>query len=136
MPGRSTDRQGDPLEKRERDARNLAARTKAATLGPVKLVNLSPPSAPVLRKLVTVPYDISTMRNPQVSFEVVVPSKTDPVSKISIYRASSALDALTLRTMTKVQEIDLTTLVPTADGTLVVADDFSSDTTIHNITGL
>jgi hypothetical protein len=95
--------------------------------GPVKLVNLSPPSAPRLRKLVTVPYDTSTMRNPQVSFEVVVPSNTDPVSRISVYRASSALDALTLRTMTSVQEIDLTTLVPTADGTLVVADDFSSD---------
>jgi hypothetical protein len=115
-------------------AREIGNRMKigeaSPTFGPVELVNLSPPSAPVLRKLVTVPYDMSTMRNPQVSFEVVVPSKTDPVSKISIYRASSALDALTLRTMTKVQEIDLTTLVPTADGTLVVADDFSSDTTI------
>ena len=98
--------------------------------GPVKLVNLSPSSAPVLRKLVTVPYDVTTMRNPQVSFEVVVPSQTDPVSRISIYRTSSALDALTLRTMTKVREIDLTTLAPTADGTLVVADDFSSDATI------
>ncbi|MEA2879463.1 MAG: hypothetical protein QOF14_4659 [Hyphomicrobiales bacterium] len=98
--------------------------------GPVKLVNLSPPSAPVLRKLVTVPYDVTTMSNPQVSFEVVMPSQTDPVSRISIYRTSSALDALTLRTMSKIREIDLTTLEPTADGTLVVADDFSSDTTI------
>jgi hypothetical protein len=95
--------------------------------GPVKLVNLSPAAAPRLRKLVTVPYDTSTMRNPQVSFEVIVPSNIDPVSKISVYRASSALDALTLRTMTKVQEINLATLVPTADGTLVMADDFSSD---------
>jgi hypothetical protein len=95
--------------------------------GPVKLVNLSPPSAPRLRKLVTVPYDTSTNRNPQVSFEVIAPSSIDPVSKISIYRAESALDALSLRTMTKVREIDLATLVPTADGTLLVADDFSSD---------
>jgi hypothetical protein len=96
--------------------------------GPVKLVNLSPPSAPKLRKLVTVPYDRLTGHNPEVRFEVVVPSSTDPVTKMRIYRASTARDALTLRTMIPVKEID--SLVPTADETIIVADDFSDDVVV------
>jgi hypothetical protein len=95
------------------------------TFGPVKLVNLSPPSAPKLRKISTVPYDALTGHNPEVRFEVVVPSSTDPITKLRIYRADAPVDALTLRTMTPVKEV--TTLVPTADGTFIVADDFSSD---------
>lgn len=95
------------------------------TFGPVKLVNLSPPSAPKLRKISTVPYDVLTGHNPEVRFEVVVPSSTDPVTRLRIYRAGAPVDALTLRTMAPVKEI--TTLVPTADGTFIVADDFSSD---------
>jgi len=95
------------------------------TFGPVKLVNLSPPSAPKLRKISTVPYDVLTGHNPEVRFEVVVPSSTDPVARLRIYRADAPVDALTLRTMAPVKEI--TTLVRTADGTFIVADDFSSD---------
>jgi len=95
------------------------------TFGPVKLVNLSPPFAPKLRKISTVPYDVLTDHNPEVRFEVVVPSSKDPVSRLRIYRADAPVDALTLRTMAPVKEI--TALVPTADGTLIVADDFSSD---------
>lgn len=96
--------------------------------GPVKLVNLSPPSAPKLRKIATVPYDALTGHNPEVRFEVVVPSGTDPITRMHIYRASSALDALILRAMTRVKEIN--TLVPTADGTFIVADDFSNDSVV------
>lgn len=95
------------------------------TFGPVKLVNLSPPSAPKLRKISTVPYDVLTGHNPEVRFEVVVPSSTDPVTRLRIYRAGAPVDALTLRTMAPVKET--TTLVPTADETFIVADDFSSD---------
>jgi hypothetical protein len=93
--------------------------------GPVKLVNLSPPAAPKLRKITTVPYDVLTGHNPEVRFEIVVPSSTDPITRMRIYRAGTPSDALTLRTMTPVREIDA--LVPTADGTFVVADDFSED---------
>lgn len=94
--------------------------------GPVKLVNLSPPSAPKVRKIVTVPYDVLTSHNPEVRFEVVLPSSTDPVTRMRIYRATSALDALTLRTMTMVREIDLATLATTPDETLIGTDDFST----------
>jgi hypothetical protein len=45
-----------------------------------------------------------------------------------IYRASTPRDALTLRTMVAVKEIE--TFVPTAEGTLVVADDFSEDNVV------
>jgi hypothetical protein len=95
--------------------------------GPVKLVNLSPPLAPVLRKITTVPYDVLTGDNPQVRFEIVAPSGLDPIAKVYIYRATSALDATTVRTMTLVKEVDITALVPTADGTLILADDFATD---------
>lgn len=96
--------------------------------GPVKLVNLSPPSAPKLRKITTVPYDVLSAHNPEVRFEVVVPSSTDPVTRLRIYRADAPVDALTLRTMAPVKEI--TSLIPTADGTFIVADDFSSDAVV------
>jgi hypothetical protein len=95
--------------------------------GPVKLVNLSPPLAPVLRKIVTVPYDVLTGGNPEVRFEIVAPSGMDPIAKVYIYRATSTLDATTVRTMTLVKEVDITALVPTADGTLILADDFTTD---------
>jgi hypothetical protein len=92
--------------------------------GPVKLVNLSPPLAPVLRKITTVPYDVLTGGNPEVRFEIVAPSGVDPIAKVYIYRATSALDATTVRTMTLVKEVDITA---TADGTLILADDFTTD---------
>jgi hypothetical protein len=95
--------------------------------GPVKLVNLSPPLAPVLRKIVTVPYDVLTGGNPEVRFEIVAPSGIDPIAKVYIYRATSALDATTVRTMTLLKEVDITALVPTAEGTLILADDFATD---------
>ena len=95
--------------------------------GPVKLVNLSPPLAPVLRKITTVPYDVITGANPEVRFEMVAPSGVDPIAKVCIYRAASALDATTVRTMTLVREVDIAALVPTAEGTLIVADDFTTD---------
>jgi hypothetical protein len=95
--------------------------------GPVKLVNLSPPLAPVLRKIATVPYDVLSGGNPEVQFEIVAPSGIDPIAKVYIYRATSALDAATVRTMTLVKQVDVTALVPTTDGTLILADDFTTD---------
>ncbi|HMH53917.1 MAG TPA: hypothetical protein VK548_27035, partial [Candidatus Acidoferrum sp.] len=95
--------------------------------GPVRLVNLSPPAAPVLRKISTVPYDVVAARNPEVRFEILPPSAVDPIAKIRMYRTTTALDATTVRTMALVKEVDATTLVPTADGTLIVVDDFAGD---------
>jgi hypothetical protein len=95
--------------------------------GPVKLVNLSPPLAPVLRKISTVVYDVLSGGNPEVRFEIVAPSGMDPIAKVYIYRATSALDATTVRTMTLVKEVNIAAMVPTADGTLVLADDFTTD---------
>jgi hypothetical protein len=95
--------------------------------GAVRLVNLSPPAAPVLRKISTVPYDVVAARNPEVRFEILPPSALDPIAKIRVYRTTSALDATTVRTMALVKEVDVTTLVPTVDGTLTVVDDFAGD---------
>jgi hypothetical protein len=99
----------------------------SAIFGPVKLVNLRAPAAPKLRKLIVVPYDPGTRAAPQIEFEVIAPSALDPMATLRIYRAVAGVDALSLRTMQAVADIDLATVAPTPDGTLVVADDFSSD---------
>jgi hypothetical protein len=95
--------------------------------GPVRLVNLSPPAAPVLRKISTVPYDVLAARNPEVRFEILPPSAVDPIAKVRVYRTTTAVDATTVRAMTLVKEVDVTTLVPTADRTLIVVDDFAGE---------
>jgi hypothetical protein len=95
--------------------------------GAVKLVNLTAPTAPKLRKIATVPFDQASGAGPRVSFEVIVASPIDPMAKLRIYRTSVAADALSVRTMRIIDDIDLSTLAQTADATLIVADDFSHD---------
>ncbi len=95
--------------------------------GPVKLVNLAAPAAPQLRKIGSVPYDAATQRGPEVRFEVLAPSPADPMAKLRIYRTAVSAEALSVRTMAAVKDIDLAPLAPTPDGTLVVADDFAGE---------
>jgi hypothetical protein len=95
--------------------------------GPVKLVNLAPPAAPTLRKMSVIPFDASTRANPQVRFEIIVPAAIDPIAKLRIYRTAVAPDALSVRSMQIVSDIDLAALTATAEGCYVVADDFAAD---------
>lgn len=95
--------------------------------GPVLLVNLTAPAAPQLRKIGATLYDEETTLGPEVLFDFLPPSATDPMARLLIYRASSARDALSVRTMRVVQEIDVATLVPAPDGILTAADDFRNE---------
>ncbi len=95
--------------------------------GPVLLVNLTAPAAPQIRKIGSTLYDEETTLGPEVRFEVLPPSPTDPMARLLIHRTNNPRDALSIRTMPVVQDIDTATLTPTADGSLIVADDFRGD---------
>lgn len=95
--------------------------------GPVLLVNLAAPAAPQIRKIGSTLYDEETTLGPEVRFEVLPPSPTDPMARLLIHRTNNPRDALSVRTMPVVLDIDTATLTPTADGSLIVADDFRGD---------
>ena len=99
----------------------------SAIFGPVKLVNLAPPRAPRLRKLTSVPADVASGTGPRIAFEVIAPAAIDPIFALRIYRSSSAVDALSVRSMVALPDIELATLAPSTDGILQVSDDFSED---------
>ena len=98
--------------------------------GPVKLVNLQPPAVPVLRKMTVIPADAATAARPRVGFELIAPAPVDPIARLRIYRTIVDTEALSVRTMQVLPEIDLMALAQTADGTYLVADDFATDSVI------
>jgi hypothetical protein len=95
--------------------------------GAVLLVNLAAPAAPQLRKIGSTLYDEESTLGPEVRFELLPPSPVDPMARLRIYRTSNARDALSVRTMPVVRDIDTATLTPAADGILTVADDFGGE---------
>ena len=95
--------------------------------GPVKLVNLAPPPAPRLRKLTAVPADAASGTGPRIAFEVIAPAAIDPIFALRLYRTSSAVDALSVRSMSALPDIELSTLAPSSGGIVTVVDDFSED---------
>ncbi len=96
-------------------------------LGPIKLINLSPPETPILRKIATVPFDVTTGGNPEVRFEIVAPSKSDPITAVRIYRSASALDAISMRSMVHVKDCPIDGLAYPVSGTIVIGDNFLDD---------
>lgn len=112
-------------------AREIGDRMKlgdpSPVFGPVRLVNLNPAAAPVVRKIDSFHHDVATGAGPQVRFELLPPRDSDPMAWLRIYRTSDPAAALSTRTMTARPDIDLAGLTPTPDGTLVVADDFAGE---------
>lgn len=95
--------------------------------GPVKLVNLTPPPPPRLRKLTSVPADLAYGSGPRIEFEVIPPADIDPMFTLRIYRTSNAADALSVRSMRSLADLEIASLAFAADGTLTAFDDFSAD---------
>ncbi|MDB5706149.1 MAG: hypothetical protein JWN66_3265 [Sphingomonas bacterium] len=95
-------------------------------LGPVALVNLAAPLAPLVRRVTSIPVDEATAAPARVAFELVTPSATDPVARLRIYRALDPLSALSIRTMTLLPELTIDDLPVTPDGTLLASDEFST----------
>ena len=74
-------------------------------LGPVKLVQANPPQTPEIKRIMPV------LENPVLGIKPAIQIELNPyrpehnIKKINIYRATSMLDAQSIRTMTPVKEV-------------------------------
>jgi hypothetical protein len=92
---------------------------------PVKLINFAPPAAPQVHRMAVVPDDAATAAGPRIEFELIEPAQVDPIARLRLYRSSDPALALSLRTMDLIADLDLATLPRTADGYVLVTDDFA-----------
>ncbi|MCW3103854.1 MAG: hypothetical protein JWO09_2294 [Bacteroidetes bacterium] len=74
-------------------------------VGPVLMVNAFPPDKPQIRKLLTKLRDINTNTPSSVLFEINEYSANEKISKVEIYRATSEIEALSIRTMKKAKSL-------------------------------
>ena len=98
---------------------------RSAMLGPVKMVNLTPPEAPQFRRVLTRPDGVAGSGLPSIEIEVLKPPVDEEITGIRLYRSVSGLKAQSLRTMQKVKEIAITDLLDSDDQHYSVVDDFS-----------
>ena len=107
-----------------RELGNRMAISEASPIfGPVKLVNLTPPPAPVVRNLASAPFDVASGTGPRVTFEVIAPSPLESIARLRIHRTTDPADALSVRTMPMVAEL----VLPATGGVLIVTDAFDAD---------
>ena len=76
-------------------------------IGPVKTVNTTPPPAPEIKRVMPVLGDEILGIVPSISFEINASPRKDQIGKLALYRALDANEAMSIRSMTKVMEIDL-----------------------------
>lgn len=97
----------------------------SAIAGPVQLVNTAPPPAPVVQKMTVQLNDPYTGVSSAVVFKINDFPGFDRITKVQIFRADSAVDALSVRTMKMAKEIDLSSL--TAVNNLYTLEDSFQD---------
>jgi hypothetical protein len=91
--------------------------------GPVQLVNTTPSPAPVVRKMIVRTNDLFSGTISAVLFQVNDFPNSDRVTHIRVFRAETAVDALSIRTMKMVKEIAISTLIAT-DNLYFIEDNF------------
>lgn len=94
-------------------------------LGPIKLVDANPPEAPEIKKMIPVLPNAALGINPSVCFEINAYPQNQYIRKIALYRALDKLDAQSIRTMTKVKEIDIEQSEMLQDTVWSFYDDFT-----------
>lgn len=106
---------------------NLQMKTGAFSpvLGPVSLVNTSPPTAPKIIKVLSVLENRVLGINPAIQFEINAYPEVQNIRKITIYRTKNKADSLSIRSMEAVKVIDLETEGMPALNTWVFTDDFA-----------
>ena len=95
-------------------------------LGPVKLVASNPPQTPEIKRIMPILENQVLGIKPSIQFEINAYQPEYKIGKINIYRASSMLDAQSIRTMTLAKEIviDEDTLSNEFDNVWTVYDEF------------
>lgn len=91
--------------------------------GPVQLINTTPPPAPVIRKMTTRLNDAFSGIASAVTFQVNSFLPIDRITQIRIFRADTAVDALSIQSMKMVKEIEINNLVE-VDSLYTVEDEF------------
>lgn len=86
----------------------LVMSERSEILGPIQLVNTSPPKAPELKKFYARTENSITGDAPAVVFEINDYLDSDGITEIQIYRAFTAVEALTTRTMKLAATINIT----------------------------
>ena len=94
-------------------------------LGPVSLVNTAPPTAPEIVKITPILENNIFSIQPAIEVQINAYSKSQNVKKINIYRAMSTIDALSIRTMTMVNEINVEAANIQDDSIWKLRDEFS-----------
>jgi len=95
-------------------------------IGPVKLVASNPPQTPEIKRIMPILENQVLGIKPSIQFEINAYQPEYKIGKINIYRASSMLDAQSIRTMTLAKEIviDEDTLSNEFDNVWTVYDEF------------
>lgn len=94
-------------------------------LGPIKLVNTNPPKAPSIKKVVPVLTNAVLGIPPQISLEMNSYPQVEGIKRIALYRTLDAVNALSVRNMELIQELDLELAGQTMDNVWEIKDDFS-----------
>jgi len=102
----------------------MALSEPSEMLGPIRLVNKIAPEAPVIRKVTSRLPDAFTGEQASIDFQINEYPDSANIKMFHIYRALSAVDALTPRTMSTAKIIDVD-LADLSDGIVSISDDFS-----------
>ena len=102
----------------------MALSEPSEMLGPIRLVNKIAPEAPVIRKVTSRLPDAFTGDQASIDFQINEYPDSANIKMFHIYRALSAVDALTPRTMSTAKIIDVD-LADVSDGIVSISDDFS-----------
>lgn len=94
-------------------------------LGPISLVNTAPPIAPEIIKIIPVLENRVLGINPSIQFQINAYPKAQNIAKVSIYRSDSPSDALSIRAMKFVKQIDLEVENLLDESIWIFEDDFS-----------
>jgi hypothetical protein len=94
-------------------------------LGPVHMVHTAPPRSPEVIKVTPV----LEQRNPDIAPAIELRINSYPavqhIKTLQVYRATNGLDARSVRTMTKLPEIDVVVTGMASDTVWLIRDDFS-----------
>ncbi|HVZ41162.1 MAG TPA: hypothetical protein VHI13_17920 [Candidatus Kapabacteria bacterium] len=97
----------------------LAVGPVSDILGPVRLVNAAPSAAPAIRHVIVAEAQQGFGLQQSVNFTVTPYPDAEGITAIRLYRALTAADATSTRTMTLVGTFDVATLAQTLEGWIV-----------------
>jgi hypothetical protein len=93
-------------------------------VGPINLVNTEPPTAPEIIKIIPRLENRTLGVQPAIQLEINAYAEVQKIRKVTIYRATSKLDSLSIRTMKPIKIIDLEVEGLLNDTHWIFTDDF------------